>query len=116
MYAAYYSENYDISGTQLRSQESEAVNRIVEELETVKEIGAQSDKGKKALHQTLVVWSFLLEDLSNSNNDLPDELRANLISIGIYVIKEIERIRVGESQDIDFLIEINKMIRNGLNQ
>ena len=46
---------------------------------------------------------------------MPTALRARLVSIGIWVIKEIERLRSGESRDFVSIIEINQIIRDGLN-
>ena len=37
-----------------------------------------------------------------------------LISIGIWVNKEIERIRTGNAKDLTAMIEINEIIRDGL--
>ncbi len=45
---------------------------------------------------------------------LPKELKAAIISVGIFVLKEIERIRQGESNDYATLIEITQSIRDGL--
>jgi flagellar protein FlaF len=45
---------------------------------------------------------------------LDEELRANLISIGIWIIKESERIRHRESENFQGIIDITTMIRDGL--
>ena len=58
---------------------------------------------------------MFLDDLTGAENGLPASLRARLISIGIWVIKEIERLRGGEASDLAPLIEINQIIRDGLN-
>jgi flagellar biosynthesis regulator FlaF len=42
------------------------------------------------------------------------ELRANLISIGIWIIKESERIRKRESDNFQGIIDISIIIRDGL--
>jgi len=42
-------------------------------------------------------------------------MRAGIISIGIWVNKEIDRIRSGVTHDLSPLIEINQIIRDGLN-
>lgn len=45
---------------------------------------------------------------------LPKELKAAIISVGIFILKEMECIRQGESSDYDTLIEITQSIRDGL--
>ena len=45
---------------------------------------------------------------------LPKELRANLISIGIWILRETDKIRKGESDNIAGILEISKIIRGGL--
>ena len=47
-------------------------------------------------------------------NELPQELRAGIISIGRWMIREIDRIDLGNAEDLSSLIEINEMIRDGL--
>ena len=60
------------------------------------------------------LWNFFLEDLSSSENDLPKELRAELISIGLWIMKEIEQIRLEKSSNFKSLIEVSENIRDGL--
>ena len=116
MYSSYYAECSKLAGDVGRNHETLAIDQVVAGLEKAKEYGLQSTYGMAALHDTLMVWSFLLEDLADSDNDLPDQLRADLISIGIFVVKEVEQIRLAQSDDIETLIEINTAIRNGLAQ
>lgn len=60
------------------------------------------------------IWTVLLEDLSSSDNHLPIETRAGLISIGIWVLRELEALRETESTGFDDLVEITGMIAEGL--
>ncbi|WP_180966702.1 flagellar biosynthesis regulator FlaF [Cohaesibacter celericrescens] len=116
MYNTYYAESTALSCEFNRNHEWSALDQVVTALKTAKEHGLVSSEGKQALHNTMMVWSFLLEDLSNSDNDLPAQLRADLISIGIFVIKQVGRLREAETAEIDGLIDINTTIRDGLNQ
>lgn len=68
----------------------------------------------EALHFTNRVWTALLEDLSSDENALPKELRANLISIGLWLLRETEDIRQGRSNNFDGLIEVSQIIRDGI--
>ncbi len=60
------------------------------------------------------LWSVLMSDLANDDNALPNELRASLISIGIWVQRELENIDAGKSDNFAGVIEINQMIADGL--
>ncbi len=60
------------------------------------------------------LWSIFMDDLANPENELPEELRAGLISIGIWIVKEIELIRSGKANDLTAMIEISEIIRDGL--
>ena len=60
------------------------------------------------------LWSIFMDDLANPENELPEELRAGLISIGIWMVKEIELIRSGKANDLTAMIEITEIIRDGL--
>ena len=57
---------------------------------------------------------MLLEDLASNDNALPKELRASLISIGIWILREADAIRKGDSENIDGLLDITKIIRGGV--
>jgi flagellar protein FlaF len=57
---------------------------------------------------------IFIDDLNDPNNELPDQLRAGIISIGIWMMKEIDRVRDGLTNDLTPMIEINEVIRDGL--
>ena len=57
---------------------------------------------------------IFLNDLNDPSNELPDQLRGGIISIGIWMMKEIERVRSGQTDDLTPMIEINQLIRDGL--
>ena len=60
------------------------------------------------------IWTVLLQDLATSDNHLPNEIRAGLISIGIWVLRELEVLRETESIAFEDLVEITGMIAEGL--
>lgn len=59
------------------------------------------------------VWSALRVDLSSEENQLPQALRASLISVSIWIEKETMQVMEGTG-DIDALIDINRNIMAGL--
>ena len=68
----------------------------------------------EALFYLRRLWTIFLDDLNDPNNELPDQLRAWIISIGIWMKKAIDRARDGETTDLTPMIEINQLIRDGL--
>ena len=44
----------------------------------------------------------------------PKELRANLISIGLWLLREAEEVRQGRSDNFEGLIEVSQIIRDGI--
>jgi len=59
------------------------------------------------------VWAAFRQDLMSDNNQLPQDLRASLVSISLWVDKETLAIMDGRG-DIDAAIEINRNIMAGL--
>ena len=55
-----------------------------------------------------------LSSLGSPENQLPQKLRADLISVGIGLLKEADAIRRGESTDFASLKEISQTIADGL--
>ena len=114
MYQFSYAEIVDDACHDSRGRERRAVERGIEMLRRAQASGVNSRDTVEALHYIRSLWSILMEDLASSENDLPDALRADLISIGIWVLREAEQIRLNRSDDFENLIEINAMICEGL--
>jgi flagellar protein FlaF len=114
MYQFSYAEIVDDACNDSRGRERRAVERGIELLRKAQASGVASRDTVEALHYIRSLWSILMEDLAHKDNDLPDRLRADLISIGIWVLREAEQIRLNRSDDFENLIEINSMICEGL--
>jgi flagellar protein FlaF len=114
MYQTSYAEVLDDSNALARSYERQALTRAIELLTVAEKCGRRSREAIEALLFTRRLWNVLLQDLASSENALPVELRANLISIGIWVLKEAERIRREESDNFAGIIQICDTIRGGL--
>jgi flagellar biosynthesis activator protein FlaF len=97
-----------------RHQEQLAFGQAIDMLEAAKTAGIKSREAIEAIFYLRRLWSHLIEDLAQPENDLPETLRADLISIGLWVMKEAEQIRLFKSENFDGLIEINGIIRAGL--
>ncbi len=97
-----------------RGRERLAMERAIEMLEQAQEMRIFSFEAAKALDYVNTLWRMLLEDLSSPENDVPEVLRADLISVGIWITREIKSLRTAQSTNFSGLIEICATIRDGL--
>ncbi len=67
----------------------------------------------RAATDNKVLWITLITDLLSEGNQLPEGLRAELVQVGQTIIKEVSD-NVKGDLDVDFLIEINTAIIEGL--
>jgi flagellar protein FlaF len=59
------------------------------------------------------IWSVMGDDCASADNQLPRELRASIISLAIWVGKHTSAV-IRREDEIEPLIEINRMIMQGL--
>jgi len=114
MYEFAYNDVIEDSHQTLRAREQAAMDRVIEMLRAAQEKGAQSRELIDALFYLRRLWMIFIDDLNDPNNELPAQLRAGIISIGVWMMKEIDRVRGGLTSDLTPMIEINVLIRNGL--
>ena len=114
MYQFSYAEILDDNTQDARSRERQAMERGIELLTNAKSVGVRSMEAAEALNYVNQLWRIFIEDLAKPENDLPETLRADLISIGFWITNEINLMRLGKSENFDGLIEICTIIRDGL--
>jgi flagellar protein FlaF len=114
MYEATYRAMLEETTEQIRENEKRAFDKAIALLKTAQMAGRGSRESAEALLFVNRLWVVLLEDLADSENGLPDSLKASLISIGIWVLRRTEEIRQGGAEDFAALIEISESIRKGL--
>ena len=114
MYEFAYNDVVEESHQTMRAREREAMDRVIAMLRAAQEKGPQSRERVDALYYLRRLWMIFINDLKDPNNELPDQLKAGIISIGIWMNKEIDRVRRGETNDLTSMIEINQLIRDGL--
>ena len=115
MYQFSYAEILEDDPRHARETERHALDHAVKLLRVAEGRGTQSREAVEALLFLRRVWTIMLDDLASPDNGLPESLRASLISIGIWVMKEADLIRADKSDNFAGLIEINQSIRDGLN-
>lgn len=75
--------------------------------------GLKSTEFYKAIDWNRRLWLTLQMDLASNENRFPDSLKANIISIAIWVDKHSRTVLRGESA-IEPLISVNRSIMEGL--
>lgn len=114
MHHSAYAEVLEDTPRQARERERAAIERAVELLGEAEAKGRRSREAVDALLYLRRLWSVLIQDLASTENDLPETLRADLISIGLWVMREADLIRLEQSDNFSGLIEIMKSIGEGL--
>ncbi|MEI9419784.1 flagellar biosynthesis regulator FlaF [Mesorhizobium sp. Cs1299R1N1] len=114
MYQFSYADVQSTSVADAKDRERELLTRSIDMLSAAAVAGQDSMEAVEALNFTNRVWTVFVEDLGSSENALPKELRANLISIGLWLLREAEDIRQGRTDNFEGLIEVSQIIRDGI--
>jgi flagellar biosynthesis activator protein FlaF len=114
MYEFCYNEIVEDSPRLMREIERRAFDKVINLLNEAREKGLGSREAIEAIYYLRRLWSIVLNDLQSPENELPDELRAGIISIGLWMMKEIDQVGAGKKTDLMPMIEINEIIRDGL--
>lgn len=114
MYQFSYADIQTDSVADARDRERQLLDRSIDLLSAARQAGVDSMQAIEALHFTNRLWTTFVEDLGNADNALPKELRANLISIGLWMLREAEEVRQGRSQNFEGLIDVTQIIRDGI--
>jgi len=114
MYQFSYADVQTDSVADAKDRERQLLTRSIALLMDARRAGPTSMEAVEALHFLNRVWTTFVEDLGSSENALPKELRANLISIGLWLLREAEEVRQGRSDNFEGLIEVSQIIRDGI--
>lgn len=114
MFEATYRSMLEDTTAQIRDNERRAFDTSIRMLKAAQAAGRGTRESVEALLFVNRLWTILLEDLADSGNGLPDSLKAEIISIGIWMLRHAEEIRQGNSDDFSAMIEISEAIRKGL--
>jgi flagellar protein FlaF len=114
MFESTYMEMLEDTTEQIRDNERRAFDQAIHLLKRAQHAGRGTRDSVEALLFVNRLWTVLMEDLADEGNGLPDQLRASLISIGIWVLRRAEDIRQGHVDDFSALIDVSESIRRGL--
>lgn len=96
-----------------RSTEYRLMTQVTADLIAARDAGLRGARLMPALHRNRVAWSTFANLCAIPGNRLPADLRASIISIGIWVGKHTSGVMSGRDA-IDDLIEVNRAILDGL--
>jgi flagellar protein FlaF len=91
-----------------RQQEADVFRLVIARLQAARLAGPI--ERVRALADNRRLWTTVADLLRDSNNTLPTETRAGVVSIGLAVQREMD----SDDPNFDFLITINKHIADGL--
>ena len=114
MYQASYAETLESAPGECRERERLAFGRAIELMRLAEAAGPGSPESAQAIDFLCRLWRVLLDDLTSPDNDLPETLRGDLVSIGIWVLRQADDIRGGRSSSFGGVVEVCAMIRDGL--
>jgi flagellar protein FlaF len=96
-----------------RATEYRIFGKITGALIDVQKNGAAPGPLAEALDWNKRLWRTLASDCLDDRNQLPKEVRANIISLSLWVAKYSKKV-TREGAPIDPLIQINRTIMQGL--
>jgi flagellar protein FlaF len=114
MFQFSYAEIMEDDPNIARDRERQVLERSIELLAVAKERDHYGKDGIEAIFYTRRVWTSLIDDLKQPENALPVELKANLISIAIWILRECEHIRKRKSTNYQGIIDVTTIIKDGL--
>lgn len=114
MYQLSYAEHLADNPKDCRNRERLALEHAIGLLRKAEAAGPLSSEAIEALGFVSKLWNAFIQDLVDPENDLPDVLRADLVSVGLWIVKEAALIRSGQSQNYRGMVDVCMMIRDGL--
>jgi flagellar protein FlaF len=98
-----------------REVEAMAFTKAAVLLEEAKQKINNIEEYSKALRFNHLLWTIIQADLTEPENELPNEIKANVMSLSIFVDKQTTKaMRSSNPGDLDVLININRNLAAGL--
>jgi flagellar protein FlaF len=115
MYQFSYADILADDADDARAREHQLLDKAVALLTHAADSAPRSPEVTRALDFTTELWAVFIKDLAHPANAMPDQLKADLMSIGLGVMGECARIMMGQSRDFVALADICGIVRDGLN-
>ena len=98
-----------------REIEAMAFTKAALKLEDAKKSLDDYDAYASALKFNQLLWTIIQADIVDQENQLPDQLKANILSLSIFVDRQtIKALADTNEKHLDVLININKNLAEGL--
>lgn len=98
-----------------REAEAMAFTKAAAMMEEAKRNPGEENLLAQALRFNQLFWTILQADISDPNNALPNELKANIMSLSIFVDRQSSKASLSrDPADLDSLISINRNLAMGL--
>lgn len=96
-----------------RNTEFRLVSQVTGEMIAARDAGLKGTSLMSALHRNREMWSAFASACGSPGNALPDELRAGIISLALWVDRFTSDV-VTDREPIDELIGVNRLLLEGL--
>ena len=98
-----------------REVEAMAFTRAALMLEEAKSKTNDLESFAKALRFNSLLWTIIQADITEAANQLPAELKANIMSLSIFIDKQTAKaLRAPNPEDLEILITVNRNLAAGL--
>jgi len=98
-----------------REVEAMAFTKAAVMLEDAKAKTKDLEAYTQALRFNHLLWTIMQADITEPENQLPPEIKANVMSLSIFVDKQTNKaLRSSDPKDLDVLININRNLAAGL--
>lgn len=115
MYRLSYAEIMEDAPDLGRERERAAFDRALAQLRSAEMRGATAGAERtQAVGSIQELWNVLIADLLDPENGLPEGLRADLVAIGLWNMREAGEVLSAPERSLAALIEVNTSIRDGL--
>ena len=114
MFNHAYSEAIEDEQGEARAQEQQAIADSIAAMEQSDLEPSHVGKRVEAIYFVVRLWSHLLNDLASGENASAPELKAGIISIGIFILRHVEKMRKDTTLTFAPVIEISNTILAGL--
>ena len=115
MYRLSYAEIMEDAPDLGRERERAAFDRALGLLRAAEARGSEAGPERNAAVGSIQdLWNVLIADLLDSENALPEALRADLVAIGLWNMREAGSVLSTHERSLAALIEVNTSIRDGL--
>ncbi len=114
MFNQAYSDSAEDAQQIARDSESAVIERSIAQMRQCDDLPLDIQARVLTISDTTKIWNYFLNDLASAENESSDEFKATLISIGIFILKHLDKMRRDESIKFVPVREISETLVEGL--